>query len=198
MAANVRTSPYQKYLLDIMSLYKTRSDLKAYTEFLLSLARIGIFLIFAIKPTLVTIATLITKINTEQQTADQMDTKIKNLGTAQNLFNAQKAKIDLLVQAVPKGADAATYVRQIEGLIKKDNLTMVTLSINEIDLKEGKSPMVVVATVTGTYDQLIAFLKDVENLRRPAVLVKLNFAVSQLEAGSKSLNLTITPNTPFD
>src|SRR5690348_2925170 len=84
--ANLSKGPtYQKYLLDIMTIYKQRGDLQAYLEILLSIVAVGVFAVFAIKPTLVTIGGLITKNQTLQKTSNDLDTKIKNLGIAQTL-----------------------------------------------------------------------------------------------------------------
>jgi len=153
VAANWQgSSTYQRYLLDIVALYRRKPNLKIYLELLLSIVTIGILTLFAIKPTVLTIAELVVKINSQQQTSDQMDTKIKNLGIAQTLFNQEQANIQLLNQAVPTGPDVQTYIRQIEGLLKKQGLTPTTLSVGQVDLLSQKE-----ATAAATTSSQAAF-----------------------------------------
>src|SRR5258708_29137114 len=153
MAAEWKGGNYQKYLLDVMALYRQRPDLKAYLEVLLSIVTIGMFILFAIKPTLITIADLWTKIQSEQITSDQLDVKIKNLGLAQTIFNKEKTNIDLLNQAIPTGPDVASYVRQLEGVIKKDSITTTTISVDKASLlapASASASMGVSFSVSGT------------------------------------------------
>ncbi len=203
MAASIRQSQYQKYMLNIVALYQRRADLKAYTEILLSIVAVIFFIIFAIKPTVVTIANLITKINAEQQTSDLMTTKINNLSIAQGLYNEQTNNINFLNQAVPNGPDIATYVRQIEGMIKKDGLSAITIGSGDVSIitptaTSSAQKLVSTISVSGTYDQLTAFISDIESLRRPAIIGKLDFALTDISQGQKGLTLTISPQTPFN
>ncbi|HSX49018.1 MAG TPA: type 4a pilus biogenesis protein PilO [Candidatus Saccharimonadales bacterium] len=203
MAASIRQSQYQKYMLNIVALYQRRADLKAYTEILLSIAAVIFFIIFAIKPTIVTIANLITKINAEQQTSDQMTTKINNLSIAQGLYNEQTNNINFLNQAVPNGPDVATYVRQIEGMIKKDGLTAITIGSGDVSIitptaTSSAQKLVSTISVSGSYEQLTSFISDIETLRRPAIIGKLDFALTDISQGQKGLTLTISPQTPFN
>src|SRR5258708_1463160 len=207
MAAEWKGGQYQKYLLNVMALYRQRPDLKAYLEVLLSIVTIGMFILFAVKPTFVTIADLWTKIKAEQITSDQLDTKIKNLGLAQTVFNSQAANLTLLDQAVPTGPNIGTYVRQIEGVVKKDNVTTTTLSVNKTDLislatasalTQSSSSVGVSISVTGTYQNLSSFLADLETLRRPTIIKKLDYNLVQISESVKVLNLNVLVSIPYN
>ena len=201
MAAEWKGGNYQKYLLDVMALYRQRPDLKAYLEVLLSIVTIGMFILFAIKPTLITIADLWTKIQSEQITSDQLDVKIKNLGLAQTIFNKEKTNIDLLNQAIPTGPDVASYVRQLEGVIKKDSITTTTISVDKASLlapASASASMGVSFSVSGTYQNLSNLLFDLENLRRPSIIKKLDYNVVQIGQTSKTLNLSVTSDVPYN
>lgn len=203
MAASIRQSQYQKYMLNIVALYQRRADLKAYTEILLSIAAVIFFIIFAIKPTVVTIANLIVKINSEQQTSDQMTTKINNLTAAQGIFNQQTGNINFLNQAVPNGPDVATYIRQIEGVIKRDGLAPITIGSGDVNIvtptaTASAQKLIATVSVSGSYDQLTTFINDIETLRRPAIIGKLDFSLTEVSQGQQGLTLTISPQTPFN
>lgn len=197
MAANFGGASYQKYLLDIVSLYKQRDDIKAYLEILLSLFAVGIFIIFAIKPTLVTIGSLFTKISVLEDTSNKLDTKIKNLGIAQTLYNNNQSKINLLDTSVPVSPNVAGYIRQVEGLEAKHNLSVVSMSVGGLNLivaSNSATPKAIATTisVSGSYSDLQNFIKDVENLRQPAIISKVDFTNQ-----NSVLNLTITPQAPY-
>lgn len=198
MFTNLRGREYQKYVLNIMALYKQRPDLKAYLELLLSLMTVAFLTIFAIKPTVVTIGDLLTKINSEQITSDQLNTKIKNLGVAQKLYNSNTGTILLLNQAVPTNPDVATYIRQTEGALNRDQVKPVNITVGEVSLTAAtESGLISVTTSSsGTYTSLTSFLKDVESLLRPAFIAKLDL-VNLVQEGAKTLNLTVTAHAPY-
>lgn len=189
-------STYKKYLLNIVALYKQRQDIKQYLELLFSIAAISLFVVFAIKPTLVTIGDLVTKISVLQDTSNKLETKIKNLGIAQNKFNSAGDKISLLNVAVPDKPDVLTYVRQLEGMIKKESIQSITTTVSPVNLLvssgSANESITTTVSVTGNFDSLKNFLKDIETLRRPALISKMDFA-----SGSSGLSLTVTPLAPF-
>ncbi len=210
MAADWKGGQYQRYLLNISALYKQRPDLKAYLELLLSIGAIAMFIVFAIKPTLITIADLLTKINSEQQTSTALDTKLKNLGTALTIFTEQKSNIDVLNTSVPTGPDVASYIRQIEGVVKKNSGSVTTISVDQVNLiapstiasasADTSSPKTIniSLSVSGTYQNLFGLLQDLENLRRPETLNKLDFNIVQTSDNSKTLNLTLSSQSPYN
>ncbi len=179
-----------------MALYKQRPDLKAYLELILSIITIGLFVIFAIKPTLVTIAGLITKIQSLEETSTQLTTKITNLGLAQNLYNQNATNITLLAQAVPNGTDIGGFVRQAEGALKKENLSAVSITVGETSLAgSSESGKINVTTISsGDFSGLINFIKDLEILRRPSLITKLDLTSV---TDQSTLNLTTTTEVPY-
>jgi type IV pilus assembly protein PilO len=191
----LQTRQYQKYFYNIISLYKEKHDLKIYLELILSLITIGIFVVFAIKPTVTTIADIVTKIKVEQETSDKLDTKIKNLGIAQTLYNAEKANINLLDTAIPSGSDISGFIRQNEGLIKKENVTPITVSVDKTNLlvaTTSASVLGVTTSITGEFNNLENFIKDIESLRRPSIISKMNMSETD-----KLINLSLTLQTPY-
>jgi len=194
----LRTREYQKYLLNIVALYKQRPDLKAYLELILSLLTIILFVVLALKPTAITIIDLLNKIKSLEDTNNQLQTKINNLATAQGFYNLNQDKIQLLSVAVPNGSEVSTYVRQVEGAIAKENIKNVNMSVDEVKLAQATESgnISVSMTTSGDYSNLIQFVKDLESLRRPSFISKLDI-ISIISGGSKTLNLTATAKVPY-
>ncbi len=203
----------QQYLFNLMALYKRRPDLKAFLELLLSIVTIGLFSIFAIKPTALTISNLLTEISQKQETIKQMDTKIQNLQQAQSILSTQQQKIALLSDAVPNSPSLGQYVRQVEGVIKKDGVVTQNLGSDQITLAgksstlagppdqrkplpQGSSGIGVSISVAGNYTSISSFLADIELLRRPLVFDNLNFTTTEID-NVKNLYLTIGGRAPY-
>ena len=87
---------YKTYFLNVLGRYRERADVRVYLEILLSLTAISIFSVFALRPTLLTIAELIKEIESKKLTLTQMEEKINNLSQAQTLFDRERGKIVLL------------------------------------------------------------------------------------------------------
>ncbi len=204
----------QKYIYDIVALYRRRPDLKAFLELLLSLVTIGAFAFLAIRPTALTISNLLKEKAEKEDTIRKMDTKIQNLQIAQGVLSSQSAKISLLKDAVPSNPDLGPYIRQIEGVAKKDNIATQNFGSDEITLVgtpakevvaagEEKKPMPpnaesigVLVSVSGDYNGVSSFLGDLELLRRPLLFDNITFSATQID-NNKSIFLTISGRAPY-
>lgn len=212
MAANWRgdSTIYKKYITELVVLYNQRDDIKIFTELLLSLAAIFVFGIFAIRPTLVTIGGLNSEIAVKRETLSTMDQKITNIDIAQNLIDTQRARIALLNQAVPAIPDEFNFIRQIEGIAGRHQVTFVSFAIERIELfnKETitptEGPIVIPATeqlsfsvtVEGSYTNLSLFVADMDFTRRPISQISSVISSSD-DPGNTNLTLTIVGVAPF-
>lgn len=207
---------YKSYFLDVMGKYKERSDIKAYLEILLSLATISIFSIFALRPTLLTIAELIKEIQTEKQTLNSINQKIVNLSQAQSLYNSQRVQISQLESSIPKVPSPNVYAKQIEGLSQAHQVVILEMKTGEAtilgkdseseDTEKDSEPFPkdsqkLTFSFKGRvgieqYQNLVNFLKDLENNRliTKIDLVKLN---SVNDPTGKYLLLTIEGKLPY-
>lgn len=202
----------QKYFRDIVSLYQRRSDVKAYLEIILSLSAIGIFVFLAIKPTLTTIGQLLTEIGDKKTLVAQMDEKIQNLTTAQSLLQTQKESIDLLQKSVPNAPNVNSFVRQVEGVARRQNLSILGITVEETLLsgkEETPSPpkgteplpseakaLTLTTIISGNYPSLNNFIQDVESLLRPFKEDGVTLSTTQV-GESQTINLSISGRAAF-
>lgn len=206
----------KSYLLNIAVQYKERADIRVYLEIILSLLTVSLFSIFALKPTLITIAELLQEIESKKSTLSTMNEKIQKLNTAQTLHDSEKRNIDLLKIAVPDTPQPDILARQIEGLSQKHSVSVSNFKIgNALILgskiskqdsrKEEEQKLTVNADamnfsiglniLVDEYDQILSFLNDFENLRRPVVIDSLNIQTSERE-GENTLNFSISARVP--
>src|SRR3989344_2762148 len=193
---------YQRYFSNLFAVYKNRDDVKALLEIILSLATITFFVAFALRPTIITITHILKDISTKEETLETLKRKRDNLDQAQNLYNQQIDRILLLDDSVPKNTEVEKYVRQIESISLKSNVLLTNLKIEETTIKGAQKPVQKSKTeeleelppgssgfsfsssANGNYSQLIAFLENIENLRRPIWIDETNLILIETDEGS--------------
>src|SRR2546430_3831752 len=101
---------------------------------ILSFAALCFLGIFAINPTLSTIADLKKQLADDNQVNQELQTKINNLSYLEQQYNQLGSNLTNILSAVPQNADAALLSAQIAALGKKHNLTFTSYRIDEVQL----------------------------------------------------------------
>lgn len=203
---------YRELFLNILITYRKRQDVKMFLELLLSLATISLFAVFALKPTVVTIGQLIRDNRAKSETIQLMNTKIQNLETANQVYGANESKLPLIFSSIPENVSPDTLVKQIQGVANLNTVNILGINIGEVTLvgtEQAKSSSSEVKalpwgtntlpfsiTVTGNYESLLSFLKNLENLRRPLRIDTININSNQTENG-KTIVMLISGVAPF-
>ena len=202
---------YREFFLNITALYKKKAELRAFLEIILSLSTIIIFLLFALKPTVITIVSLLQQIREKQDTLSGLTQKVSDLQKANNLLQQNRASIQNVNIAVPSLAKPNILAGQVLALAAKNSVEILGFSVNQITLV-GKSvtrstsdfkplpgnakEMPFAVSIRGPYPNLIAFIKDFENLRVSTKIDTLGINSSSRE-GSVTVVTVISGRTPF-
>lgn len=208
----VNYSRYKRFFLNSVSQYKKKRELKTYLEMFLSLFTIVIFAVFALRPTLLTIAKLAKEIETKKETVAKMDKKIQNLKDARELYEKESENIQLLDTAIPKDPLPETLVRQIQGVSNESGINITSMSIGEVTLIDesgttktiGKSDSfpensrVVSFSLNSTanYLSFFKFLQAMEELRKPVKIDSVTLEINRTKEG-KTLVLHASGRTPY-
>lgn len=197
---------YGRYFTRIRDAYLQKPVVQASLGVLLTLFTISFFSIFALRPTLNTISELLAQIRTQKEILEQLDQKIAAIALAQQVWTQELRRIPLVLQALPKNSEPETYLRQIEGLTIKHNLSLSSFKVDDVPLlgkKEGQSvkeqpagtdTFTVSLSVRGSYSSLLSFLDDLETLRRPIKIESLSFGGGKT---SGSILLTVSGKVPY-
>lgn len=214
MATNWRESylRYREFFLNISALYKRRADLRAFLEIILSLLTVIMFLLFALKPTALTIISLLQQIKEKQQTLSSLNQKVNDLQTASNLLTQNQNNIPDIDTAVPTSPNPDVLSEQIEGLAAKDSTNILGVAINQVILigttASVKSPsntkplpgnakeMPFSISVSGNYVSLISFIKDFSSLRIASKIDSLGINSSTTDKG-RVIVAVISGRIPF-
>jgi hypothetical protein len=204
---------YKSFLLNTVDRYEERTDVRVYLEILLSLATISVFAIFALRPTLLTIAELIKEIEAKEELVDKLDSKIETITAAQIIYDKHRNNIELLKDAVPQQAKIDHLIYQLEGLVEKNNLRAQSIAVKETPLldspkksvqsgqndKESSESVSFDIKVRGDYVSLFSFITDVENLLRPIKIINTTILAQQDEETEEIfLSLTLSGDMPYN
>lgn len=203
---------YKEFFLNILVLYQRKKEVRMFLEILLSSLTIVFFGLFALRPTLLTIAELYRQVKSKEETVQKLDQKISVLAYVQTVFNSQSQRISLIDQVAPVSPSPENFVRQLEGVASKNNTKILGISVHEVVLKgatvvkkesseisslpEGTHGLSFAISANSDYLSLINFLSDLEKLRRP---IKIdNFAFSSSLIGEKKvLVLVVSGRVPY-
>jgi len=203
---------YKDFFLNTLLIYRKRPDLKMFLEASLSLITILVFLLFALRPTLITIATLVREIKGKEELVAGLDQKIANLDAAEVVYSQEEQRINRVREAVPVSPEPDVFLRQIEGLSQTTSAQVLGVSLGETtlvgktpeknkkreskSLPEGASSLPFSISVTADFATLSRFLTEFKSLRRPIVIDAAGMNSSQTPEGV-TLTLVISARTPY-
>jgi len=203
---------YKEFFLNISALYKEKADLRAFLEIVMSITAVIVFLLFALKPTALTIVGLVKQIDEEKQTLSILDQKIKDLATAQTLLNQNQNFIQSIDTAVPSSPNPDMLSKQVQGLASKNSIDVLGIAINQVtlvgnipttknlpDIKpmpEGAHEMSFSVSVRGSYTNLTNFIKDFENMRIATKIDNIGINSSVTDTG-RVIVAVISGRIPF-
>ena len=203
---------YKDFFLNTLLIYRKRPDLKMFLEASLSLITILVFLLFALRPTLITIATLVREIKGKEELVAGLDQKIANLDEAEVVYSQEEQRINRVREAVPVSPEPDVFLRQIEGLSQTTSAQVLGISLGETtlvgktpeknkkreskSLPEGASSLPFSISVTADFATLSRFLTEFKSLRRPIVIDAAGMNSSQTPEGV-TLTLVISARTPY-
>lgn len=203
---------YKGFFLDMVALYNRRRDIRAFLEVILSLATIIIFIAFALRPTALTIISLYNQIQEKQKTLNSLTQKIRDLQTANSVFNQNQNFISDIDNAIFTNPEPDTVSEQILGLASKDGVSVLGISVGQVafvgksivqrttsdvqPLPNNTLSMPLSISTRGAYSNTLTFIKDVENLRIPIKIDSLSINSSQTQSGNAIVGV-ITARVPF-
>ncbi len=204
---------YKDFFLNVLQVYYAKPNIKIYLELILSLTTIIIFSIFAIKPTILTIIELNKEIQTKENTITEIKQKLIDLQKANDIMQNEAEKLARIETAIPSSATPENIILEMERLANKNSLQILNLSMSEViimgneklkkrgaetfeklPLEADELPFTV--SLSGSYQNLVLLISDIENQIRPIKIDSLTINTSTTDEG-KVLILTVAGRLPF-
>lgn len=128
------------------------------------------FLLFAINPTLSTIATLTKQLDDLKVVDESLQTKIANMDSLQARYQVIEPDLELIEEAIPGEPSSVELTGQIQQAATTSNVTLLNITLSDIDYSEAVEiptqtyPVTIVAE--GTYSNISDFLDKLFTMQR--------------------------------
>jgi len=209
---------YKSFFLNILNTYKSKPDISLFIELLFSLVAISVFLVFAIKPTVITIIELNKTIKNKEETIIKLNQKITNLRKADQLLQENIELISYLLDAVPKESNVGDAIGQLQGYASLTNTNVLNIASNDIYIKGegkaknnnedklskpfgygGKEVQISLSLSSDDFKSIFAFIEKVERLRRPFKIdnLLLSLNTDSDTNNTTKLNLVVSGRMPY-
>jgi len=190
---------YHRYFVNLGQISRQKK-VRVYTGIVLSIMASAFFLLFAIKPTLVTIAGLIKEIEDKKIVVSKLETKINDLALAQQEYQVIAADLILVDQALHEDPHLPLLIGQLETLSAAAGVSLESVNYSPVDLaqpekKEEPQEISFSFSASGSYQNLRTFLQSIISLRR--VILINGFSFKKGKSESQSLVLTVHAKAYF-
>lgn len=182
----------EKYLSAILPRLAEKR-VKSFTTITLALLTLSFFGIFAISPTLSTIADLQKQISDSEFVNQQLRQKITNLTLLQDSYKKIQNSLPVLYNAVPANPDATVLVGQLQTIAQNSHVTLIHIQTLAVDV--GSSPTTQFGSfafaidISGTYANIKTFLQTLTSFNRLITLDALSLTKSTANDNIYSLSL---------
>ncbi len=196
-------SSTQRYSQDLRRYYRMPAVQVSLT-LVLSLFVMAIFILFALRPTIVTIVTLKKTIVESEKTLQQLSAKMTNLQKASIQFELLKPMLPILNTTIPNnGAEYSPLATSIEILARQTGTQLESESLGPTLLfsriispfipSKGQSVIELPFTVrvVGSYPNVSAFLTKLLSMER---IILIDSVTITRETGSKEENTNVALN----
>lgn len=175
------------------------------SELVFSILAVIVFALFAIRPTLLTMSSLVKEMQDKETLNQALTQKIASLSSVQNDYVSNQDKLELLDQAIPPNPELATAILTIEKIASENNLLIVNIQANEVPREDSTATgsaektrvsKPIIVTVQGDYPVVRKFVADLQKTRRVLVIDSVVFSLSDVR-GQKVLRAVITINMQY-
>lgn len=207
-------SQYNRYFTQIKDTIKTKPFVRESLQFLLSLFTISFLIVFALRPTINTIAELLAKTTAQRDVSTKLDTKIQALVQAKQVWDQEQQRLSLVNQALSDKPQPDVFLQQVEGLSAIHNVAINGFSVENVvlagkdlradqklatdaktDIKGTKSAKYSF-TIFGKYTDIKTFLKELEELRLKIRIETYSLGVNTTTV-EQSILLKVTGTVPY-
>ena len=181
---------YKHYYRQIWKFYQ-KPVIKISSALLLTVFTTIFFAVFAIRPTLVTVAELLKTIEDQEEVVAKLKKKAASLASAQEEYSLNASTIERLDQAIPTDKEVQELISLIEATAADHQLVLDSMSVDEFEYRNNVSlpdtvTLPVSISMSADYITLRDFLNDVVRLPRFISIDSIAFAQPEEESTEDS------------
>jgi Tfp pilus assembly protein PilO len=156
-----------------------------------------LLIIFAIRPTLITISTINTEIKEKTRLNTALDSKIDTLSKLDKQYTEMKEDLSHLKLIYPDNKDFSLFMANTTGILSKNGFTLSGINFDNygednFDLTtKVLAPWSVRLNIKGRPSNLVNLLKDLEALPMYPVIESLSFSSQKDENGLTGYSISL-------
>ena len=144
---------------------------RQFSGIFLTLIALSFFGLFAINPTLSTIAKLKKELADAKFADRELEAKIKNLSILQRKYAAIQSDIPIIMSALPKNPQSSLLIAQVQSLARNHNIQLDTLQNFQVDLQPASSDQKYYSysfslSASGSFEDISKFISSITNMQR--------------------------------
>jgi Tfp pilus assembly protein PilO len=192
---------YAKYLAFMPDLEQEKA--KKFTTIALTLSASIILGLFAINPTLSTIANLNKQIVDNRSVDQQLIEKITNLSVLQQKYSDLKNELPVVYDAIPASAQIPPLISEIQTIaknsnIKLDNFQTFTVDLSKVGIAKKKySSFDFGFSGEGAYPDIMNFMNQLLNFQRIITISNISISTINNKASNGALQLNFKGTVLF-
>jgi Tfp pilus assembly protein PilO len=190
----VKKDEFSKYL-ELMPDFKQEKTQK-FTTIALTLIASIILGLFAINPTLSTIANLQKQLDDNKFVEQKLEHKINDLSILQQKYALIQPDLGTIKNAIPQAPETTTLLGQIQAVAKDSSLSVIGLQTFEVDIppiiigEKKYSAFNFSVFVQGGYKNMISFINELTSIQR--IIVLNNATITRNTDNNKVGDLRLT------
>ncbi len=172
------------YYRTIIPLFE-KPKVAAYTMLVLSFFTITFFGIFAIRPTLATIAQLKKQIEDQKSVYTRLNDKMTQLRVAEAAYENVRPDVDAVIAVLPDKPQTALLMGKLNRTLRDNSIDVTILQFSQIELKEpttaSSSAGILGFSLTGkaSYDNIVNFVDIISAMDRIVTIDSLDIAKTE-------------------
>jgi Tfp pilus assembly protein PilO len=156
-------------IVNYLAIFKKEKP-KKYSLLGLTLFTCIFFLLFAINPTLSTIANLRKQLDDLNLIDESLQTKIANMDKLQARYQVIEPDLGLITEAIPQEADSVKLTGQVQQVAISSNVNLIGMSVSDIsfsaDTTSTTASFRITIVVEGSYSNVSNFLDKLFTMQR--------------------------------
>lgn len=172
----------QEQLASVLMDFYQKPVARVSIELILSVIVVIFFALFAIRPTLITMADLVKEIADKKEINKQMNLKLASLASAQEQYELHQSQFYLLEEAISRQLDIIKSLKKIEKIAGEGQLVIDQMSVQKVptmvetELLSGnfgdyqREFLAVNISVIGSYMQIREFVEKIMDLRQVMIV----------------------------
>lgn len=177
---NIKKDQYSKYL-SLAPDFKNEKTQK-FTTAILTISASIILAIFAVSPTLSTIAGLQKQLNDSKFVEQKLQQKINDLSTLQQKYQSLQNDLPVVYEAVPTSSQLPLLLADMLGAGSDSSVTIINFQTFQVEISRTAiqnkkySSFDFTVTAQGDYQNLLTFLDKIVNFQRLITINQISIA----------------------